>query len=785
MKYPDRLARRGASARPFHSAIATTFSIEFAAFEEIMLPNLMASGATNFLLIADGRMASMSLSDGTEKPRQLGRDYELLSPPAADGLFHPKIVLQLGRRAGRLFVGSANVTAAGLVGNAEAVIEVECTDEPSPEREVVRAAWRYLEGLILQGSGAARDSMNWAAERATWIDGHGSDGVHTLEDGSGIAFLARDPAVGIARRFVDHVGAGPIERLIVASPYWDERLQALRHIVEALNPATTSLLLEKDGHECPVETAMALGAELRGLPPTLKGRFKHAKFLIASTATEDHLLIGSTNCTVAALGTATFPGSNAEACIYRRLPRGEATRALNLTACLEGAALEADDLVRRSPAPQIPLAQLATARAGSFELEGEVLTWRPVNEFSGPVTLRLLSHADRQLGTIDTDQEGTAIRTIHMAVEKPSIVSFVVVEREGAASAPAHVVHRGALRTRRREVATGAVAKAQAAFDPGADFDLWMHQAFDELARADLADKDPHQISATRPRSQKLAADEKVPRHLTYEEFMETRAQDRREEKAVSTLTGTHSDTVRAFLNMLVGCSPDPAPEADSPEPSDWMNLGDEDGTDDSDGSQEPTQAGIASQPRAEQAPRKSASVDAKHYEKLVRAYVEKVTAGSEPLGQSDVLRLQFWLMMLLQKARHPALPVGLAASADDHGWPRMALRIIAAFFCGRRPPITRVMIAREYTAMPEDFLECWATVLWTLDAAEAALPQSPKSRQFVDFVRRARREVVKMLGLTPAELSGGTVGEVRAALDLTIGARLGVRAPAPLAQAA
>jgi hypothetical protein len=36
----------------------------------------------------------------------------------------------------------------------------------------------------------------------------------------------------------------------------------------------------------------------------------------------------------------------------------------------------------------------------------------------------------------------------------------------------------------------------------------------------------------------------------------------------------------------------------------------------------------------------------------MVRAHVEKITAGSEPLGQGDVLRLRFWLMLLLQKAR-------------------------------------------------------------------------------------------------------------------------------------
>src|SRR3546814_9988474 len=84
MKFSDRLGRR--PRKPFHSAIATTFAVEFAAVEEIMLPQLMASGATNLLLIADDRMAAMALSDGSRLPIALGRDYALHSPPASDGI---------------------------------------------------------------------------------------------------------------------------------------------------------------------------------------------------------------------------------------------------------------------------------------------------------------------------------------------------------------------------------------------------------------------------------------------------------------------------------------------------------------------------------------------------------------------------------------------------------------------------------------------------------------------------------------------------------------------------
>src|SRR3546814_1140787 len=112
MKFSDRLGRR--PRKPFHSAIATTFAVEFAAVEEIMLPQLMASGATNLLLIADDRMAAMALSDGSRLPIALGRDYALHSPPASDGIFHPKIILQLGRATGRAFVSRSEEHTSAL-----------------------------------------------------------------------------------------------------------------------------------------------------------------------------------------------------------------------------------------------------------------------------------------------------------------------------------------------------------------------------------------------------------------------------------------------------------------------------------------------------------------------------------------------------------------------------------------------------------------------------------------------------------------------------------------------
>ncbi|CAA2158509.1 hypothetical protein MBRA_03779 [Methylobacterium brachiatum] len=716
----------------------------------------------------------MSLSDGSQMPVQLGRDYELHSPVVGAGVFHPKVLLQIGRRAGRLFVGSANITAAGLAGNAETVIELECGDEPSPEREVVRAAWRYLNELVSTDSGAARDAMIWAADRAKWLFGPEPDPVQVLEDGSSICFLSNASDLGISRRFIDLVADETVEHLVVASPYWDEELTALQGLRTALEPQTTSIFLDLEQHAFPTMAPAASGLEIRKLPKILQGRFAHAKIVIASTADHDHVLVGSANCTQAALGRGETVGVNAEACIYRRLPRDAAMKALGLDACLEEDPIEASEIEPREATTSIPLDEIAATWAGLFEIEGSMLIWSPAPRVPRSGTLRLLDADAQEIATILFGPIDAAARQqLRVGVDQPERTCFIIVVSEGFVSTPAHVSHRHLLRRCRREVPTGAVAKAVEAFDSGEDFDLWMHSAFDDLARADLADR-PH-IAVALPRAQRMAPgqEQQVAQHLTYDEFMEMRTADTRDlGRHDSTLTGTHSDSIRSFLNVLVGRGPEAA-EGD-PENGDWLEMGDEDEDGELDAATSDIEMAVAAEPDNEDTKKRNAVVDARLFEKMVRNYVSNITAGEGPLGSSDVLRLRFWLMLLLYKARHAELPKGLEPTSNETGWPRMAFRVLAAFFCGRRPPVTRVIVSREYTEMPVDFLECWTTALWTLDAIKSVVPLSRRNRSFLTYVEKVRVEMMKILGLTSTELASETVIELRRALDRTIGVRLG-----------
>ena len=117
----------------------------------------------------------------------------------------------------------------------------------------------------------------------------------------------------------------------------------------------------------------------------------------------------------------------------------------------------------------------------------------------------------------------------------------------------------------------------------------------------------------------------------------------------------------------------------------------------------------------------------------------------------------------------------GLSCSIDDQGWPRLATRVIAAFFWGKNSPIRRLILEGNFEEMPVDFLECWTTVLWTLDVIPKALQMDKSYKEFLSRLPMLRAQIVTQLGLTQSDLVSNTMTKWRTALDREVGRRLGL----------
>ena len=170
------------AAGGFHTSIVSTFGLDFDAYEAIALPRLREAGCNNNIVVADARMLVQALSDVARRPKFAGRRYCVVGAHAA-GVFHSKVILQLGKASGRLLVGSANMTAAGVAGNLEVVGEVTVADDDMAAAPLLRAAVDYLLKFAEPGS-VARRQVEWALQRTRWLPAAASaETVVTLQEG--------------------------------------------------------------------------------------------------------------------------------------------------------------------------------------------------------------------------------------------------------------------------------------------------------------------------------------------------------------------------------------------------------------------------------------------------------------------------------------------------------------------------------------------------------------------------------------------------------------------------
>ncbi|MFM9276363.1 hypothetical protein, partial [Pseudarthrobacter sp. NKDBFgelt] len=254
--------------------------IDFDAYENIALPRLRGAGCSNNMLLVDERMLTYALDGASLLPEHAGRYYTVtgIQPKT---VFHPKVVLQLGRRGGRAIISSANMTASGLAGNLELAGLVSCTQEAEGEARLVAATWEYLSSLLSGEGQALNHQLEWLRARTPWLfDTEPAADVVSLADGSGAALLrssGNGSAAGIGTRFTNLIDGERVERLVVLSPYWDDDLAALAALVSSLAPKKLAILIDRNTELFPAQAAKALpDVEIYDLNTFGKSRFIHA-----------------------------------------------------------------------------------------------------------------------------------------------------------------------------------------------------------------------------------------------------------------------------------------------------------------------------------------------------------------------------------------------------------------------------------------------------------------------------------------------------------------------------
>jgi len=387
----------------FHSSILSTFSVDPAFYDVSLQLRLRGLGCQNNLLLADAVMLEQSLEAIPDAFANAGRKY-LIVPVITTSCFHSKLSLRYGKAKARLIVGSANVTSAGWAGNLELVSTLSWQardedDDSEVHRTLFVRAHQWMSAMIAPNhDNKAAYKLELIRSQSPWIDDNGLEGdaPFELSDGSKIDLLLSDPtnSNGLADRMLKLVDE-PVERLTIISPYWDNKLSALKRLNTAVGNPDLRIFLSQSARN-PSRSSTFPVAAIGKLAPKFhpigssdesSDRFLHAKMFLFQGSDHDFLFIGSANCTVAALGAPGKAGTNHECLLYRKLPRGSVKKDLKLS--YKSKIAVADIAV--PPDKSETASDITTFMAGAVEHRATRLVWSPPPNFAGTVAFIMVS----------------------------------------------------------------------------------------------------------------------------------------------------------------------------------------------------------------------------------------------------------------------------------------------------------------------------------------------------------------------------------------------------------
>ena len=177
---------------------------------------------------------------------------------------------------------------------------------------------------------------------------------------------------------------------------------------------------------------------------------------------------------------------------------------------------------------------------------------------------------------------------------------------------------------------------------------------------------------------------------------------------------------------------------------------------------------------------------------KATKLYMGRIKARRESgaLDNYDVLRLRA-LLMILCAAAMPFSPSGggkpdgqsrlsvLPPEKDAHSWPNLMGKAIFAVFGGTSPAFRDLCVNSQHDQIPDDFIECWATCYWCIQACLVAPMSQPEHARLKRLLNPLLEKVCRFTMPTKEELVGEDVMKLMEGMSARHSERLGIASEA------
>ncbi|MCQ2005697.1 hypothetical protein [Rhizobium sp. NRK18] len=278
------------------TAIVLTHNIDFLFVESILLPRLRDLGSPQLTIFADAACAANTFHMQERLVTKLGTRYRVVAVDLGNARrFHPKAIFLYGDTSASLAVGSGNATHGGWSSNQEVWSDFLFPGDGGPE---IAAFIPYLERILdcvpSAGQIKAETLGNLSLASNSWCA--------TLPAPGGLAWTPQ--AKPLLEQILDIVGRH-VASIDILSPYFDPSATALSHLA-ALSKGSVRAFLQprKAGLSSDLAAALPPNVRLQTIEADTEERrykFIHAKSYAIHTQTGRFLVVGSANCSSAAL----------------------------------------------------------------------------------------------------------------------------------------------------------------------------------------------------------------------------------------------------------------------------------------------------------------------------------------------------------------------------------------------------------------------------------------------------------------------------------------------------
>lgn len=306
----------------YHSCLLTCYSLDFSFFEERVLPVLRTANIKNVNIFADGKYLEIAQEYTTGREFQFTKTYNFL-PVYTTGVFHPKIMLLVGKKHGLLIIGSGNITSSGLNTNDEIWGAFHLDNIENENAPLFGAVWAYLQQFTNHTYGFIVQKMRWIRQYAPWLDELPQNNAPFKLESAGhtLQFVQNKPNSTIFEQLIQYIPQKGVKEITVISPYYDKKGEFIQSLQTHYNPEKFNCILDTDYGLLPTnlsvesESKMAF-FEWKACKSDYEVKYNrlHAKMIhFKLEGGIEYLLIGSANATTAGMGTSGIKAINHEA----------------------------------------------------------------------------------------------------------------------------------------------------------------------------------------------------------------------------------------------------------------------------------------------------------------------------------------------------------------------------------------------------------------------------------------------------------------------------------------